>query len=70
MWQALFNNNNIEFETHDLSEAIGKDIVEKHNIKSFPALIINDKVVAVGHPNEEVARKITNQVLIITVRFY
>lgn len=58
IWQALCKNNNIEFETHDLAEVIGIDIAEKHNIKSFPALIVNNKVVAVGHPNEEVAKKV------------
>lgn len=58
IWQALCVKHNIEFETHDLSESIGKDIAEKHNIKSFPALIVKEKVVAVGHPNEEVAKKI------------
>lgn len=62
IWQALCDNNNIEFETYDIADAIGKDIAEQHNIKSFPALIVNDKVVAVGHPDEDVARKVFDSI--------
>lgn len=58
IWQDLCAKSNLELETYDLSEVIGKDIAAKHNIKSFPALIVKDKVVAVGHPNKEVARQV------------
>jgi len=58
IWQELCNKNNLELETHFLSEDIGKDIATKHNVKSFPALIVMDKVVAVGHPNEKVAQQV------------
>ena len=62
IWQALCDDNHIEFETYDIADAIGKDIAEQHNIKSFPALIVNDKVVAVGHPDEDVARKVFDSI--------
>ncbi|MDH5602243.1 MAG: thioredoxin family protein, partial [Gammaproteobacteria bacterium] len=52
------DKNNLELEIHYLSDSTGKDIAAKHNLKSFPALIINEKVVAVGHPSEEVAKKV------------
>ena len=58
IWQGLCSKNNLELETHFLSEEVGKGIATKHNIKSFPALIIMDKVVAVGHPNEKIARQV------------
>ena len=60
IWQELCNKKNLELETHNLSETNGKDIAAKHNLKSFPALIVKDKVVAVGHPNNEVAIKVFN----------
>ena len=60
IWQKLCDKNNVALEIHDLSEDIAKDIATKHNVKSFPALIVNEKVVAVGHPNEEGAQKVFN----------
>lgn len=58
IWQEMCEKNNIEFEMYDLSDERGKEIASLRNIKSFPALIINDKVVAVGHPDEESAARI------------
>lgn len=58
IWQDVCLKNNIEFETHNLSDEIGKEIAKKLNTKSYPALIIYEKVVAVGHPTEETAEKV------------
>lgn len=58
IWQDCCSKHDIEFETYDLTEAIGKELAEKLNIKSFPALLVNDKIVAVGHPDEQAAEKI------------
>ncbi|MCK4865331.1 MAG: thioredoxin family protein [Gammaproteobacteria bacterium] len=55
IWQDSCSKHNIEFEIHDLTGNIGKKLAEKLNIKSFPALIVNNKVVAVGHPADEQA---------------
>lgn len=58
IWQDSCSKHDIEFEIHDLTDNIGKELAEKLNIKSFPALIINKKVVAVGHPDEQTAEKL------------
>lgn len=58
IWQDSCSKHAIEFEMHDLTEIVGKELAEKLNIKSFPALIVNDKVVAVGHPDEQAAEKL------------
>lgn len=58
IWQDICLKNDINFETYDLSESVGKKIADNLNIKSFPALLINDKVVAVGHPSEQAAEKV------------
>ncbi|MFK5912974.1 MAG: thioredoxin family protein [Woeseiaceae bacterium] len=58
IWQDSCSKHNIEFETHNVTEAAGKELAEKLNIKSFPALVVNDKVIAVGHPDEQAAEKI------------
>lgn len=58
IWKSICMKNNIEFEMYDLTNNTGKEIAQKLNIKSFPALIINNKVVAVGHPNEKSAENV------------
>ena len=63
IWQDLCLKNNIDFEMHDLTENKGKEISVKMNIKSFPALIIDNNVVAVGHPNIENAKKVIQQAI-------
>ena len=57
-WQDCCSKHDIDFETHDLTETTGKELADKLNIKSFPALLANNKVVAVGHPDEQAAEKI------------
>ena len=58
IWQDSCSKHSIELETHDALEAAGKELAEKLNVKSFPALVISDKVIAVGHPDEKAAEKI------------
>ena len=58
IWADSCSKHDIEFETQDLSQAAGKELAKKLKIKSFPALVINDKVIAVGHPDEQAAEKI------------
>lgn len=58
IWQDSCSKHGIELETHDALETAGKELSEKLNIKSFPALVVNDKVIAVGHPDEQTAEKI------------
>lgn len=63
IWQSLCLKNNIDFEMHDLTTSKAKEITEKMHIKSFPALIIDNNVVAVGHPNIENANKVIQEIL-------
>lgn len=58
VWQDICLKNNIELEEHDLLNDSGKEIAIRLNVKSFPALIINDKIVAVGHPDASAAEKV------------
>lgn len=61
IWQKICLKKSIEFETYDLSDPLGIETARRLNVKSFPALIVNDKVVAVGHPSEELAEKVITQ---------
>lgn len=58
IWQDICLKNSIDFEIYDLTNPRGEEIAKKNDIKSFPALIVNNKVVAVGHPNEQTAKKV------------
>jgi glutaredoxin len=63
IWQDLCLKNNIDFEMYDLTKSKGKEITKKMHIKSFPALIIENNVVAVGHPNIENAKNIIQELI-------
>lgn len=63
IWQDICLKNNIEFETYDLSDDKGKETAKKFNTKSYPVLIVNDAVVAVGHPNQETAEKVIQDLI-------
>ena len=58
IWQEACRTENIELETFDLTNKEGQELSSKLNVKSFPALIINGKIVAVGHPDKTDALKI------------
>ena len=58
IWQDICVKHKIEFEMYDLTTTTGKEIASKLQLNSFPALIVNDKVVAVGHPDEQSAGKV------------
>lgn len=51
-------SKNMELETLDITHQEGLELSNELNIKSFPALVVNHKIVAVGHPNEKNALKI------------
>ena len=58
IWEKLCDDKGIKLEIFNLTNKDGQEFAAKLNIKSFPALIIDDKVVAVGHPNEQTAEKV------------
>lgn len=63
IWQDVCGKNDIDFEMYDSTTDVGKELVNKLNVNSFPAFIIDDKVVAVGHPNEASASKVIDSLL-------
>lgn len=58
LWQEACLKANIELEVFDLDQNQGEAISEQLNLKSFPALILNHKVIAVGNPDKKKAEKI------------
>ena len=61
VWEEACLNVNIELEVFDLESNRGQQLAEHLNLKSFPALILNNKVIAVGNPNEQKAAKIISE---------
>ncbi len=58
VWQETCVKQNIELEVIDLEHTQGQALADQLNLKSFPALIINKKVIAVGNPDKYKAAKI------------
>ncbi len=61
VWQEACKKQNIELEVIDLEQAQGQTLADQLNLKSFPALIINQKVIAVGNPDKYKAAKIIDR---------
>lgn len=62
IWKEACKTKNIDVEVFDLTHKEGQELSSKLRIKSFPALIISNKIVAVGHPNEKDALKVIKSV--------
>lgn len=58
IWTEACKTKNIEIKIFESTHNEGQELSSKLSIKSFPALIVNNKIVAVGHPNEKDALKI------------
>ena len=64
IWQQVCNDLNVQLEVFKLNDTKGQEISKQLNLASFPALIINEKVIAVGHPTKQTAKKIISNLKI------
>ena len=64
IWKNICDAHAVNLQSYDLTNAQGKTLSIKHNIKSFPALIVNNEIIAVGHPSEESAEKIMRALIL------
>lgn len=58
IWQNACQKYNIELEIMDLEHDDGQVTAKQYDLKSFPALIVDEKITAVGHPDKQTAEKI------------
>lgn len=58
IWQTACDKHKVKLEIYDLSTEQGKYYELKLKLKSFPSLIFKNKVMAVGHPDQQTAEKI------------
>lgn len=63
IWQEVCLKHNIDLDTIDLEHEDGQALADQLNLKSFPALIHNNKVIAVGNPDKQTAEKICAELL-------
>lgn len=64
IWSEVCHARKIEIEIFNLGEKEGENKASQYNLKTFPALIHDHTVIAVGHPSKEDAFEIiTNLVL-------
>ncbi len=63
IWFETCVQNNIELEVFDMENSNGRNIAETLNLKTFPALIRDGKVIAVGQPNSKTAEKLIQELL-------
>lgn len=58
IWQDVCLNQHIKLKILDLQNSDGQALARKLDLKSFPALILNNTIAAVGNPDKQTAEKI------------
>ncbi|VAW68337.1 hypothetical protein MNBD_GAMMA09-3422 [hydrothermal vent metagenome] len=60
IWSDICQQHGLNLDITDIDSNTGKALEQSLNIKSFPALIVDQQVKAVGHPSEVAAEKLIN----------
>mgnify|MGYP000312309661 CR=1 FL=1 len=50
-----------EFEVLELGTQKGAELAKQHDLKVFPALLVDNKVISVGSPDKECAKTIVDK---------
>lgn len=58
VWDEVCIKHHVDLDVMNLDDIHGQQIARQLNLKSFPALILDKKVIAVGHPGIRDAEKI------------
>ena len=58
IWKEACINKGIILTTLDSTHNDGQKVSSKLNIKSYPAFIIDNKIIAVGHPDKQNAKAV------------
>ncbi|MCK5091533.1 MAG: thioredoxin family protein [Gammaproteobacteria bacterium] len=59
-WRELSEQYGLEFEVVEHGTKKGLKLAEEHDLKVFPVLLVDNKVIAVGSPDKERAMAIIN----------
>ena len=63
VWKTVCEENQLSLETFDIEKPEGEKLAAQLDVKSFPALIVDGKIKAVGHPEIEKARSLIKSIL-------
>ncbi len=58
IWQKICEEQGLSLAVADSETEEGQTLVEKLALRTLPALVVNDRVVAVGQPDKLSARRI------------
>lgn len=64
IWQQACQELGILLEIIEMEDDVGKQLIDRLSLKSFPVLIADGKIKAVGKPNPQDAVTILQQLLI------
>ena len=65
-WRELSESYGAEFEVLEHSTEKGTELAKQHDLKVFPVLLVDNKVIAVGSPDKERAKAIIDKLLAVT----
>ena len=58
IWKKVCEKNHIKLEIYNLSDNTLPENIQKLELTTFPSFIMNNKVMAVGHPDNQEAERI------------
>ena len=63
VWQSVCNKSATSLLVHDIKSLEARTLIDQINIKTFPTLIANEKIIAVGNPDHQTASHIIQSLL-------
>ena len=64
-WRELSEQYGLEFEVLEHGAEKGSKLAKQHNLKVFPALLVDNKVISVGSPDKERAMTIIDKLVTV-----
>ncbi|MFP3874724.1 MAG: thioredoxin family protein [Thiohalophilus sp.] len=64
VWQSVCEQQGVELELIEVEDEQGQELINKLGIKSFPVLLADGKIRAVGRPDPQHAADILQKLLI------
>ena len=58
LWEGLCQEMGLDFQCLDTAHSEGRRLADRHRLKTFPALLIDDQVKLVGLPSTQTARQL------------
>lgn len=63
IWRSACSQQGLELEVLDLEHSEGESLSRNLNLTSYPALIVNNIIKAVGNPDQETANNLIRNII-------